>query len=349
MPTDADHGMIGPLVNDHELVAFELDATRSVGVVRVAVKELAIGRVDVAVLDLNLPLGKGSVEVVAVLSVGCRRGGDAERIELDPVDRHFVAGMSLVVAEPLVVTHVELAGGDFYEARNWAGLGMLAGRGLQPGWGRIGRQGNDRLNVSPLPRPLPPRLAAETRTAFVLPRRALSSAPSSGPSWRLPLPPPFPEISGGGRSATTSLPETSFLMVAAWSTDSPAWVHPSIATRSLRATTAVTFSAAVGRNLTSVPSFSRKPSVSPSGFFVNSATIPLFVGAFWAAPRCLRSLLPGPSRRAGRSLGDLSSPAGCWAMAKYVATASVATEARMIVTRFIKLFLSNSPLSATVF
>ena len=48
-------------------------------------------------------------------------------------------------------------------------------------------------------------------------------------------------ISGGGRSTMTTLPDASFLIVAAWSSDSPGCVHPSIVTRSLRETTAVSF------------------------------------------------------------------------------------------------------------
>ena len=148
----------------------------------VAVEELAVGRVDLAVLDLDLLLGKGRVEVVAVLLVGCRRGGDAEGVEVNPMDGHFVAGMPLVVAEPLVVAHVELPGGNPHEAGDRPGLGMLAGRGLQPGRaglaGRALAVSTARLCRGP---GLPLRLGARARAHRLLRTRGgrLSSASSS--------------------------------------------------------------------------------------------------------------------------------------------------------------------------
>ena len=54
---------------------------------------------------------------------------------------HLVAGVPLLVAEPLVVAHVELPGREPHEAGNRPGLGVQAGRGLDAGRRRIGRLG----------------------------------------------------------------------------------------------------------------------------------------------------------------------------------------------------------------
>ena len=156
--------MIGAWSTIMNRPSFKLNAAGLVGVVRVAVEELAVGRVDLAFLDLDLALGKGRVEVGAVLLVGCRRGGDAEAVEVDPMDGHFVAGMSLVVAEPLMVAHVELAGRNPHEAGDGTGLGMLAGLGLQAGRGRVGRPCVGGLDGTPRPRALSPVLRFGLRT-----------------------------------------------------------------------------------------------------------------------------------------------------------------------------------------
>ena len=55
MPADADHGMVGPLVDDRESAVLQGNTAGLVGSMGVAVEELAVGRVDQALADPDLP------------------------------------------------------------------------------------------------------------------------------------------------------------------------------------------------------------------------------------------------------------------------------------------------------